>query len=75
MAGALPEERVRWPSVAQSWRHVSSCTGRAFTTLAGVSAMVPVEHQPWRLHHAPVVALDEDLFAAAGVSAPSGPPG
>ncbi|MDP8954527.1 MAG: DUF2071 domain-containing protein [Actinomycetota bacterium] len=47
---------------------------RAYTVLAGALATVPVEHQPWRLQRAEVVALEEDLFAAAGLPAPSGPP-
>ncbi|HEV2809248.1 MAG TPA: DUF2071 domain-containing protein [Acidimicrobiales bacterium] len=47
---------------------------RAYTTFAGVLATVPVEHQRWQLHDADVVALDEDVLAAAGLPTPSGPP-
>ncbi len=47
---------------------------RAYTTIAGVLALVPVEHQPWPLQQAEVVALEEDLFAAAGLPVPAGPP-
>ena len=47
---------------------------RAFTTLAGALASVPVEHPPWPLQQADLVELEEDLFVAAGLPPPSGPP-
>ncbi|MBW3573566.1 MAG: DUF2071 domain-containing protein [Actinobacteria bacterium] len=63
-------------SVAEASERDHFLTGRwrAYTTLAGVLATVPVEHQPWRLQHAEVVTLEEDLFVAAGLPAPSGLP-
>jgi uncharacterized protein YqjF (DUF2071 family) len=47
---------------------------RAYTTIAGLLAVVPVEHQPWPLHRAEVVEMEEDLFAAAGLPPPGAPP-
>ncbi len=47
---------------------------RAYTAVAGVLAVIPVEHQPWPLQEAELVDLDEDLFTAAGLPSPSGPP-
>ena len=67
-AGALPPER-RSPLV-------DFLTGRwrAFSRIAGRLAVAPVEHQPWPLYDAEVEELDEDLVAAAGLSAPHGEP-
>lgn len=47
---------------------------RAYTTVAGVLAIVPVEHQPWPLQRAEVVTLEESLLEAAGFPAPNEPP-
>jgi uncharacterized protein len=47
---------------------------RAWTSIGRRLATVPVRHQPWPLHAAEVVDLDEDLVAAAGLPPPAGPP-
>jgi uncharacterized protein YqjF (DUF2071 family) len=47
---------------------------RAYTTIAGRLAVVPVEHQPWPLWHAEVEGLEQDLLEAAGLPAPGGEP-
>lgn len=54
--------------------HFMTGRWRAYTSLGASLAIVPVEHQPWRLQQAEVVALEEDLFAAAGLPPPSDPP-
>lgn len=56
---------------------VDQLTGRwrAFTRLGlggrRVTVEVPVEHQPWPLHRADLVSLDENLVTAAGLARPS----
>lgn len=47
---------------------------RAYTTVAGVLAVIPVDHQPWPLQEAELLDLEEDLFTAAGLPAPTRPP-
>ncbi len=42
---------------------------RAYTTIAGRLAVVPVEHEPWPLWHAEVESLDQSLLQAAGLPA------
>jgi uncharacterized protein YqjF (DUF2071 family) len=41
---------------------------RAFTSLAGHCLAVPVEHGPWPLRGARIVALDENLLSGAGLT-------
>ena len=45
---------------------------RSWTTLdlAGIAISSPVSHQPWPLHHADLVELDESIFSAAGLERP-----
>jgi uncharacterized protein YqjF (DUF2071 family) len=40
----------------------------------GRTVYLPVAHPPWPLRRARLLDLDEDLVAAAGLPAPSGPP-
>jgi uncharacterized protein YqjF (DUF2071 family) len=47
---------------------------RAFTTVAGRLAAVPVQHQPWPLQEAEVVSLEQTLLAAAGLPEPTDGP-
>ncbi len=47
---------------------------RAYTRPAGKLLQVPVEHEPWPLHSATLVELDESITGAAGLSAPQGEP-
>jgi uncharacterized protein YqjF (DUF2071 family) len=47
---------------------------RLFTIVADQLASAEVEHPPWPLHHATLVALDQNLFQAAGLPAPDGTP-
>ena len=47
---------------------------RAYTRRAGRLLEVPVEHEPWPVHAATLVALDESLTRAAGLPQPEGPP-
>jgi hypothetical protein len=47
---------------------------RAFTEVAGHLVQVPVEHQPWPVHAATLVGLDESVTIAAGLPAPDGEP-
>jgi uncharacterized protein YqjF (DUF2071 family) len=55
---------------------VDWCTGRwrSWTTQAGLYLASPVEHQPWPLHHAELLALDETITAAAELPPPAGEP-
>jgi uncharacterized protein YqjF (DUF2071 family) len=55
---------------------VDWCTGRwrSWTTHAGIAISSPVTHQPWPLHHAELVDLDETIFSAAGLDPPTGDP-
>ena len=57
------------PTLLETW-----LTARwgAHTRVAGATLWVPNEHEPWPLHEAEVVELDDDLLAASGVI-PSGP--
>ncbi|GAA5019851.1 YqjF family protein [Terrabacter aeriphilus] len=41
----------------------------AHTRVAGRTIWVPNEHEPWPLHEAEVVGLDDDLLGASGVTA------
>ncbi|MEU0970513.1 DUF2071 domain-containing protein [Streptomyces sp. NPDC005917] len=43
-------------------------------TWHGRTAHLPNEHAPWPLHRAELLALDDELVAAAGLPAPPGPP-
>ncbi|MFP5320175.1 MAG: YqjF family protein [Acidimicrobiia bacterium] len=47
---------------------------RAFTRRAGRLLEVPVEHEPWPVHAATLVALDESVTRAAGLPPPQEPP-
>jgi len=47
---------------------------RALTLVGGRQATVAVQHEPWPVHEADLVDLDEDLSAAAGLPAPSSRP-
>jgi uncharacterized protein YqjF (DUF2071 family) len=47
---------------------------RLFTVIAGNLAAAEAEHEPWPLHHATVLTLDQDLLTAAGLPAPAGDP-
>lgn len=45
-----------------------------FSVLAGRPLFARAEHQPWPLHHAEALTLDDGLIAAAGLPAPRGEP-
>ena len=47
---------------------------RAYSSLAGRLATVPVQHQPWPLWEAAVVNLDESLLTAVGLPEPDDAP-
>jgi hypothetical protein len=47
---------------------------RLYTVIAGRLAAAEAEHSPWPLRQARVLALDQDLLAAAGVPPPAGDP-
>lgn len=47
---------------------------RAWTTIAGRLAMAAVEHEPWSLHEATTMHLEESLLEAAGLPKPDGDP-
>lgn len=61
-------------SQASDRDHFLTGRWRAYTTLAGVLAIVPVAHQPWPLQHAEVLVLEDSLLEAAGLPAPHEPP-
>jgi uncharacterized protein len=44
------------------------------TWYGGRTAWAPVDHEPWQLHTAELLHLDEDLLAQAGLPAPQGDP-
>lgn len=44
------------------------------TWYGGRTAFAPVDHPAWPLHRAELLDLSDDLVAAAGLAAPSGPP-
>ena len=44
------------------------------TWYGGRSAWAPVDHEPWPLHAAELLALDDDLVTTAGLPAPQGAP-
>ena len=55
--------------------HVLTGRWRAWTTVAGTKlAAAAVEHEPWPLHRAEVVHLEETLFTAVGLPLPEGEP-
>ena len=62
-----PGGPCRAPSELDHW-----LTGRwrAYSTIAGRLATVPVQHQPWDLWEATVVKLEQSLLAAAGLPGP-----
>ena len=45
-----------------------------FSVLAGRPLFARAEHQPWPLHHAEALTVDDSLIAAAGLPAPEGKP-
>lgn len=47
---------------------------RAYTEVAGELVAIPVEHEPWPLHAAEVVAMHTDLLTDLGLPEPSGGP-
>lgn len=55
---------------------VDWCTGRwrAWTTQLGLALRSPVAHQPWPLHDADLLDVDESLTTAAGLPPPAGDP-
>ncbi|MDQ4097591.1 MAG: DUF2071 domain-containing protein [Actinomycetota bacterium] len=59
------------PSALDDW-----LTGRwrAWTTIAGVLASIPVEHAPWPLWDATVVDFEESLLDSVGLPKPEEPP-
>jgi uncharacterized protein YqjF (DUF2071 family) len=61
---AAPSERDHW--LTGRWR--------AYSTVAGRLVKVPVQHQPWSLHDAEVVDLEQSLLSAAGLPEPDGAP-
>jgi uncharacterized protein YqjF (DUF2071 family) len=63
-ACAAPSERDHW--LTGRWR--------AYSTVAGRLVKVPVQHQPWSLHDAELVDLEQSLLSAAGLPEPDGAP-
>jgi uncharacterized protein YqjF (DUF2071 family) len=47
---------------------------RAVVPRAGARLAVPIRHEPWPLHRAEVVALEENLISGAGLPPPPGEP-
>lgn len=47
---------------------------RLYTKLAGRLAFAQVEHEPWPLHSAAVVHLEQNVLECSGVPAPTGAP-
>src|SRR5579884_3899737 len=47
---------------------------RALVPRGGCRLYVPIRHEPWFLHRAQLVALDENLIEAAGLPPPRGEP-
>ncbi|WP_066362508.1 YqjF family protein [Herbidospora mongoliensis] len=47
---------------------------RLFTVVAGRLATAEVEHPPWRLRRARILRLNQGLFQAGGLTAPTGEP-
>jgi uncharacterized protein YqjF (DUF2071 family) len=45
-----------------------------FSRLAGRPFFARAEHQPWPLHRADAVTVDDALVTAAGLAAPQGTP-
>jgi uncharacterized protein YqjF (DUF2071 family) len=50
--------------------HFLTARYRLFTVVAGRLVAAEVQHPPWPLHHAEVVALDQDLVQSAGLAVP-----
>jgi uncharacterized protein YqjF (DUF2071 family) len=63
-ACAAASERDHW--LTGRWR--------AYSTVAGRLVKVPVQHQPWPLHDAEIVDLEQSLLSAAGLPEPDGAP-
>jgi uncharacterized protein YqjF (DUF2071 family) len=61
-------------TTASDFDHWLTGRWRAYTTIAGRLAQVPVHHPPWPLWDARVVALEQSLLAAAGLPEPGGEP-
>ena len=47
---------------------------RAWTTHLGLRLRSPVQHQPWPLHHADLLHIEQSLTAAVGLPPPAGDP-
>ena len=54
--------------------HYLTARWQLYTTLGPVLARATVEHQPWPLHRATVLELEQSLLTAAGLPAPQGDP-
>ncbi len=67
-------DRPSRPDELSDFDHWLTGRWRAYTTVAGRLAVVPVQHQPWPLWHAEVEELEESLLAAAGLSKPEQQP-
>jgi uncharacterized protein YqjF (DUF2071 family) len=59
-----PGEAIEEPTPLEAWL---TCRWGLHTRRAGATRYLPNEHEPWPLHRAEVVNLDDDLVAAAGL--------
>ena len=69
-----PGEELR-PPAGGPWERFVTARWGAFHRQGGRLLYTPVEHPPWKLHNAEVhTCAADDLFSAAGLPAPAGPP-
>jgi len=62
-------ERIVSPSPLEVF--LSARWGLYTTTRGGSLRYAPISHEPWRLHRAEVIALDDSLIEAAGFASPT----
>lgn len=64
-------EAIAQPS---DFEHFLSARWRLYTMLRSRLAEAPVDHEPWPLRRASVIALEDEVLVAAGYAEPTEPP-